>query len=418
MPALLLLFLSLLAPPHLARAAQPALCRSVLCKSACRQACNALTLSKVSSTVVAYPKGYSDAALAAELFVPNATLAVSPFGIFFPRIVALEYLTAFSSPSPVPPFVNLTKLSIINTILTDKTASTVFDLFLVNPRDASKAAPLRGMMLLAFDAADSRVTAMTIDYPQFGDTARKILPLELPPAEVDAQVIGPLCEAQAKYCVGANAQWSDQASCRAFLAGVPLGPFPWRLGANSLRCRQFHSRFIPVDPDVHCPHVGPTGGGKCVDDPAPYAYETVDKYIPPGTFVDAHPLLLPRLKSRLAVGTLGGDPFTGGIFSLLGGSGSDGSGGGGGVAADAGVDLWGLPTKSPPAADALLIALIERERASSAAACAQPESRRAVPPVLAAPASLVDQALRAKGALLSAAVAAAVPVSPAVLLDG
>lgn len=32
-------------------------------------------------------------------------------------------------------------------------------------------------------------------------------------------------------------------------------------------CRIIHVRLVGVNPGLHCPHVGPSGGGKCVDVP-------------------------------------------------------------------------------------------------------------------------------------------------------
>jgi hypothetical protein len=45
-------------------------------------------------------------------------------------------------------------------------------------------------------------------------------------------------------------------------------------------CRWFHGRILDLDPGVHCAHIGPKGGGKCVDDPAPYTVAYQDKHLP------------------------------------------------------------------------------------------------------------------------------------------
>lgn len=42
-------------------------------------------------------------------------------------------------------------------------------------------------------------------------------------------------------------------------------------------CRIIHVRLVGVNPGLHCPHVGPSGGGKCVDVP----------YVGGGYFSDA-----------------------------------------------------------------------------------------------------------------------------------
>lgn len=53
-------------------------------------------------------------------------------------------------------------------------------------------------------------------------------------------------------------------NCVAFMSSIPFGT--WDRGhSNSVVCRQLHSLLTPVDPDMHCPHTSPSGGGKCVD---------------------------------------------------------------------------------------------------------------------------------------------------------
>jgi hypothetical protein len=92
------LLLALTAQP--AAGAIPKVCRSsAVCKGACRQACNSLSVAKLAQLVVKYPAGWTDARLAAELFTPAATLAVTPIGAFEGALTALEYITTFSRAS-------------------------------------------------------------------------------------------------------------------------------------------------------------------------------------------------------------------------------------------------------------------------------------------------------------------------------
>ena len=37
-------------------------------------------------------------------------------------------------------------------------------------------------------------------------------------------------------------------------------------GRNTLLCRMVHQNMVPFRPNVHCPHIGKTGGGYCNDD--------------------------------------------------------------------------------------------------------------------------------------------------------
>jgi hypothetical protein len=38
-----------------------------------------------------------------------------------------------------------------------------------------------------------------------------------------------------------------------------------RYWANSVQCRSIHLSLAAIRPAYHCPHVGPSGGGKCID---------------------------------------------------------------------------------------------------------------------------------------------------------
>lgn len=38
-----------------------------------------------------------------------------------------------------------------------------------------------------------------------------------------------------------------------------------------------HQNMVPMRPEVHCPHIGPTGGGFC-DDKETYAQTVTEKY--------------------------------------------------------------------------------------------------------------------------------------------
>jgi len=67
-------------------------------------------------------------------------------------------------------------------------------------------------------------------------------------------------------CTGSNQVYSSVAACESFLSSIPLenpnAPFGY---GNSIGCRDWHLGLARIDPLVHCPHAGPTGGGRCCD---------------------------------------------------------------------------------------------------------------------------------------------------------
>ncbi|KAH8660044.1 hypothetical protein BX600DRAFT_467128 [Xylariales sp. PMI_506] len=82
-------------------------------------------------------------------------------------------------------------------------------------------------------------------------------------AELLAQNI---CGVEAQYCTGDLQQYDSTDDCMAFLTqDIPLGE-AWQLGMDTLTCRDMHVNMVPFRPDVHCMHIGPTGGGYCTND--------------------------------------------------------------------------------------------------------------------------------------------------------
>ncbi|KAH6972594.1 hypothetical protein EDB80DRAFT_596284 [Ilyonectria destructans] len=73
-----------------------------------------------------------------------------------------------------------------------------------------------------------------------------------------------ICGLAMQRCVGPNVQWNSLEECLGFLETIPFGTFDYAT-SNTVACRQIHVIMTLSRPDIHCPHVGPTGGGKCVD---------------------------------------------------------------------------------------------------------------------------------------------------------
>ena len=75
-----------------------------------------------------------------------------------------------------------------------------------------------------------------------------------------------VCDSHQTYCNGTNTQYSSTAECKDFLLNKIRFGTSYELGRNTLLCRSIHEQMLKYRPSVHCSHVGPTGGGKCVDD--------------------------------------------------------------------------------------------------------------------------------------------------------
>ncbi|KAH8800662.1 hypothetical protein F5884DRAFT_757514 [Xylogone sp. PMI_703] len=82
--------------------------------------------------------------------------------------------------------------------------------------------------------------------------------------KLDELITTGVCATATQYCVGPNQQYTSEQDCQAFMKTVRFGT-SYELGKNTVLCRLVHEKMVPQDPDVHCPHIGPTGGNMCVD---------------------------------------------------------------------------------------------------------------------------------------------------------
>ncbi|KAI5357278.1 hypothetical protein Slin14017_G122870 [Septoria linicola] len=104
-----------------------------------------------------------------------------------------------------------------------------------------------------------------------------------------------LCPLIVQRCTGANQQYSDILSCTLALDTKPFGSFDEAWG-DTVACRIIHLILTQVRPEIHCPHVGPSGGGKCI--PIQYSIDYFDDYqlfgVPEGSaFTCGGPLTSP-----------------------------------------------------------------------------------------------------------------------------
>ncbi|KAI8822012.1 uncharacterized protein EV422DRAFT_495256 [Fimicolochytrium jonesii] len=74
-----------------------------------------------------------------------------------------------------------------------------------------------------------------------------------------------ICNTAATSCTGALSQYSSYAECFNFLTTQIRFGTAYEGGQNTLWCRTVHQQMVPLAPEVHCPHIGKTGGGQCTD---------------------------------------------------------------------------------------------------------------------------------------------------------
>jgi len=98
------------------------------------------------------------------------------------------------------------------------------------------------------------------------------------------KVANSVCGVHQTYCNGTNQQYSNYTQCMQVLTeGVRFGQ-SFELGRDTLLCRMVHMNMVSLRPSVHCPHIGPSGGGMCADDMT-YAQKVLQPYFTHMPFV-------------------------------------------------------------------------------------------------------------------------------------
>jgi hypothetical protein len=80
------------------------------------------------------------------------------------------------------------------------------------------------------------------------------------------------CNRIQTICTGNNVQYANASECLAFFNTIPYGG--WGVAdQNTVACRNLHVSLAVANPVTHCPHVGPTGGDKCIFHSAAIYYQ-------------------------------------------------------------------------------------------------------------------------------------------------
>ena len=74
-----------------------------------------------------------------------------------------------------------------------------------------------------------------------------------------------ICSIAQSSCNGTNEQYSSNEECKEFLTKQVRFGQTYEMGMNTLLCRMVHQSMVPIRPQVHCSHIGKSGGEYCVD---------------------------------------------------------------------------------------------------------------------------------------------------------
>jgi hypothetical protein len=223
------------------------------------------------------------------LFNDNVTGRVDPVGTFQGLQDSIEYFFALS---PLPTQ-NGVSAAITGYQITEFTsecadvASSVVYLFstVVNPGAPNDGQVLPTLKQVAFWKFDECGAVLKYDawIPNLNDWVTMATGSDITDTKFQANSVLGLCAMTQLRCTGADQQWADLGACIDGLSAKPYGNYDEAWGDNIV-CRFIHVVLTQIRPDVsvfhshtcrrqyadiraqvHCQHVGPTGGGKCVN---------------------------------------------------------------------------------------------------------------------------------------------------------
>ncbi|KAE8449581.1 hypothetical protein EG329_007911 [Mollisiaceae sp. DMI_Dod_QoI] len=236
---------------------------------------NLKTISTIYNLTV-YPNNLpiilnGSSAVPPELFSANATGRVSPLGNFTTFEDSIEYFFALALVPAPPAYSVFSSAEVVefSSGCPEVAASVAYLETRVWTGNASEPGPyLSTLKQVAFWRFDKNGAVQDYDawIPNLNDwnyLAEGKLDITNP--AIQAAEIQQLCPAIQQRCVGKNQQYPDIPTCINTLSAKPFGNFD-EVWGNNVVCRSVHVILALVNPDTHCPHVGPTGGGKCVDE--------------------------------------------------------------------------------------------------------------------------------------------------------
>ncbi|KAK0614685.1 hypothetical protein B0T14DRAFT_540036 [Immersiella caudata] len=231
------------------------------------------TISSIYNLTV-YPNqlpiiGGGGAGVPPGLFSKDVVGRVDPVGSFDGFEDSIEYFFALA---PLPQgngaFSAITsyKITEFSSACAEVAASVVY-LFcsVVNPGSPDHGKALAPLKQVAFWRFDDKGEVLKYDawIPNLNKWVESTEAAAITNPQFQAQSIQVICAVTQMRCTGANTQWSSIGECVAGLSQKPYGNYDAAWGDNVV-CRSIHLVLTQVRPDIHCAHVGPSGGGKCV----------------------------------------------------------------------------------------------------------------------------------------------------------
>ncbi|KAJ7169211.1 hypothetical protein C8R43DRAFT_876433 [Mycena crocata] len=203
------------------------------------------------------------------LFNANATGRVTPVGSFTGFQDSIEYFFGLAPlPSGIPPngvFTDAT-LAEFTSGCAEVAASTVYlTASTINP-NGSVGAFISILKEIAFWHFDQDGAVLYYDawIPTPDPFSIKLGWFDFSSTAATNATIQHVCGLQNETCIGNTTVYDSVDDCVQTLTAKRFGRLDETWGDNVV-CRSIHALLTKFRPEIHCPHVGPTGGGKCID---------------------------------------------------------------------------------------------------------------------------------------------------------
>ncbi|MCJ1243216.1 hypothetical protein MMC30_000413 [Trapelia coarctata] len=230
------------------------------------------TIQKIYNTTI-YPNNQAfiakgAVAIPSGLFSANASGRITPVGNFSGFEDSVEYFFGLTPPPQAPLWDTWTSFEIrsFTSGCPEVASSVVYGKTTgVNPNASSYGQHITTIKQIVFWRFDDAGSVIYYDawIPNLKTYTRLQFGVASSPA-VNAASIEQLCARAQTVCTGANQQYDSATSCIKTLSAKPFGDWDEVWGDNVV-CRTLHILLARLRPAVHCPHVGKTGGGKCVN---------------------------------------------------------------------------------------------------------------------------------------------------------
>ncbi|KAF2679928.1 hypothetical protein K458DRAFT_393491 [Lentithecium fluviatile CBS 122367] len=231
-----------------------------------------------------YPNNIKEAeSINSTVFSEDVQGRVSDTRNFVGRELNTEYIFGLFTPSdsltiigrPVGPY------EIIQFAANQNIASATTRINFIFPSFGNISLPITVDTWMTWNAA-RQVTQYDVTFRWFGYLLKTLL-LSVDKDPVKAQAIATtsiaksICSTHTKYCNGTNTQYESPEECYGFLTKEIRVGESFELGMDTLLCRNVHEIMVKFRPDVHCSHIGKTGGGQC-DDTISYQEKVEEQY--------------------------------------------------------------------------------------------------------------------------------------------